>query len=343
MEMRRALGVLAGLSSAQWGLFTSSQAAARGVSRLDLSRLAEAGLLERVTHGVYRDAGAAGDEFEGLRSAWLAIVPKVDASARLQALADDAVVSGTSAAWLHGIGDLRADRHEFTCSVRRQTQRQEVRIVTRPIATADVTVRHGLPVTTVERTIADLVADRVDLSLVAKVLGDAMRTGSVDLENVAHRLAPLAARNGCPAGDGQSLLDRLLRLAGLDAESMAKRFAGIDALARPIAADYLRDLVAQAQHARQLVEGMQVSLPDVTQFAAQAEALSKALGAMLRPQSDSLRALQKLHAETGEDWSKVAERLAPQLGAFATASRYAPDQASSQVATRWSRRWRREF
>ena len=41
MNMQQALGVLAGLSSAQWGLFTSSQAACRGVSRLELSRLAE--------------------------------------------------------------------------------------------------------------------------------------------------------------------------------------------------------------------------------------------------------------------------------------------------------------
>lgn len=330
MEMRQALGVLAGLSSAQWGLFTSSQAAARGVSRLDLSRLAEAGLLDRVAHGVYRDAGAAGDEFEGLRSAWLAIVPKVDASARLQALADDAVVSGTSAAWLHGIGDLRADRYEFTSSVRRQTQREGVRIVTRPLATADVTVRHGLPVTTVERTITDLVADRVDLSLVAKALGDSMRTGSVDLADVAHRLAPLAARNGCTAGDGQSLLDRLLRLAGLDVESMAKRFAGIDALARPIAADYLRDLAAQAQHAQQLVEGMQASLPDVTQFAAQAEALSKALGNALLPQSDALRVLQEQQADAAKERRKVTERLAPNLEALAMASRYAPGASFRQ-------------
>lgn len=323
MNTRRALGVLAGLWSALWGLFTSSQAAVRGVSRLDLSRLAEAGLLERVTHGVYRDAGAAQDEFEGLRSAWLAIVPKVDASARLQALAADAVVSGTSAAWLHGIGDLRADRHEITCSVRRQTQREGVRISTRPVPTADVTVRHGLPVTTVERTIADLVADRVDLSLVAKALGDAMRSGRVDLADLARRLAPLAARNGCAAGDGQALLNRLLRLAGLDVESMAKRLAGIEALARPIAVDHLRDLTTQAQHAQQLAERMQLSLPVVTKFAAQAEALSKALGAALQPQSDSLRSLQKLHAEAGEEWRTVAERLAPQLGAFVTASRCA--------------------
>lgn len=319
MDMRQALGVLAGLSSAQWGLFTSSQAASRGVSRLDLSRLAEAGLLERVAHGVYRDAGAAGDEFEGLRSAWLAIVPKVDASARLQALAGDAVVSGASAAWLHGIGDLRADRYEFTSSVRRQTQREGVRISTYPVATADVTIRHGLPATTAERTIADLVADRIDLSLVAKALGDAMRNGTVDLANLAHRLAPLAARNGCPAGDGQALLDRLLHLAGLDAEAMAKRFAGIESLARPIAADYFQDLADQARRAQELVARMQVDVPDVTQFAAQAEAIAKAL----RPQVDSLRALQEQHAGIAKDWQKMVERLAPNLEAFATASRYA--------------------
>ena len=317
--MRQALGVLAGLSSAQWGLFTSSQAACRGVSRLDLSRLAESGLLERVVHGVYRDAGAAGDEFEGLRSAWLAIVPKVDASARLQALAGDAVVSRASAAWLHGIGDLRADRYEFTSSVRRQTQREGVRISTYPVATGDVTIRHGLPATTVERTIADLVADRIDLSLVAKALGDAMRNGSVDLASLAHRLAPLAARNGCRAGDGQALLDRLLRLAGLDAQAMAKRFAGIESLARPIAVHYFQDLADQARRAQELVATMQIDIPDVTQFAAQADAIAKAL----RPQVDSLRALQEQHQGIAEDWQKVVERLAPNLEAFATASRYA--------------------
>lgn len=319
MEIRQALGVLAGLSSAQWGLFTSAQAAARGVSRLDLSRLAEAGLLERVAHGVYRDAGAAGDEFEGLRAAWLAIVPKADASARLQALAGDAVVSGASAARLHGIGDLRSDRYEFTSSVRRQTQREGVRISTRPVESADVTIRHGVPVTTVERTITDLIADRIDLSLVAKALGDAMRNGSVDLEDLAGRLSPVSARNGCPAGDGQALLDRLLHLAGLDAEAMAKRFAGIESLALPIAADYFQDLADQTRRAQELVNRMQVDVPDVAQFAAQADAIAKAL----RPQAESLRPLQEEQARIAKDWRKMVERLAPNLEAFATASRYA--------------------
>ena len=319
MDMRQALGVLAGLSSAQWGLFTSSQAACRGVSRLDLSRLAESGLLERVAHGVYRDAGAAGDEFEGLRSAWLAVVPKVDASARLQALAGDAVVSGASAAWLHGIGDLRAGRYEFTSSVRRQSQREGVRISTRHIGNEDITIRHGLPTTTVERTLVDLVVDRIDLSLVAKALGDAMRNGSVNLEDLAHRLAPLAARNGLPAGDGQALLDRLLRLAGLDHGAMAKRFAGIESLAAPIAVDYFQDLADQARRAQEQLAGMQVPVPDFSHFAAQAEAIAKAL----RPQVESLRATQEQQASIATDWQKTIERLVPNLEAFTTAWRYA--------------------
>jgi len=203
--------------------------------------------------------------------------------------------------------------------VRRQTQREGVRISRYPVATADVTIRHGLPATTVERTIANLVADRVDLSLVAKALGDAMRNGSVDLASLVHRLAPLAARNGCPAGDGQALLDRLLHLAGLDAQAIAKRFAGIESLARPIAAHYFQDLADQARRAQELVASIQIDIPDVTQFAAQAEAIAKAL----RPQVDSLRAPQEQHVGIAEDWQKIVERLTPNLEAFATASRYA--------------------
>jgi len=329
MDTRQALGVLAGLSSAQWGLLTSSQAAARGVSRLDLSRLAEAGLLERIAHGVYRDAGAPGDEFEGVRCAWLAIVPKVDASARLQALAGDAVVSGATAAWLHDVGDLRADRYEFTASVRRQTQRGGVRISVRPMPAADVTVRHGLPVTTMERTIADLIVDRVDLSLVAQVLGDAMRKGSVDLANLAARLAPLAARNSCSPGDGQALLDRLLNLAGLDAETIAKRIVGIQSLAGPIAADYFQDLADDTQRVQELVARLKVDVPDLTEFANQAQALAMAL----QPSTDAMRELQESHAGVAEQWREAVERLAPSLDAIATASRYASSVGNEPVST----------
>jgi len=129
----------------------------------------------------------------------------------------------------------------------------------------------------------------------------------------------MAARNGCPAGDGQALLDRLLHLAGLDADAMAKRFAVIESLARPIAAHYFQDLADQARRAQELAASMQIDIPDVAQFAAQADAIAKAL----RPQVDSLRVLQQQHEGIAEDWQTMVERLAPNLEAFATASRYA--------------------
>ena len=97
--------MLAELSASQWGMVTTAQAAAHGVGRLDLSRLAKAGHLERLAHGVYRAAGAPADEFESLRAAWLAADPSRTAEARLPDLVGGIVVMGESAAALHGVGD----------------------------------------------------------------------------------------------------------------------------------------------------------------------------------------------------------------------------------------------
>jgi hypothetical protein len=65
----------------------------------------------RLAHGIYRDAGAPSDEFEDLRAAWLSTEPGKLAEQRLSAPASGVVVAGASAARLHQIGDLPADRH----------------------------------------------------------------------------------------------------------------------------------------------------------------------------------------------------------------------------------------
>jgi len=226
MKMKDSPIVLGELSSAQWGLFTSAQAAELGVSRLGLSRLAEVGLLERVSHGVYRDSGAATDKCESLRPAWLSLEPSLEAGARLVKPERDVVVSGTSAAILHGIGDLREDRFEFATSNRRQTQRTELHFTIRRLDRGQVTIRHGLP-TTVERTLSDLIAARTDLTLVAEALGDSMRQGSINLSELSRQLAPLAARSGPPKNNGNAFVARLLLLTGLDPATIASRIADL--------------------------------------------------------------------------------------------------------------------
>ena len=225
MKSRVALQQLAEVTESQWGMVTTAQARAQGIDHMTLKRLNDDGHLIRLIHGVYRSAGAPSAEHEELRAAWLAAEPRRLALERLRDDRPGIVVSGESAARLHGIGDLRATRSEFTSPTRRQSQRLDVRYRTRDLPREDVTVRDGLPATTRERTIADLVEDRQDLSTVADALRDATRQSALDTERLTELLAPLARRNGCAAGDGAALLEKLSRSAGIDEDSWARRIA----------------------------------------------------------------------------------------------------------------------
>ena len=223
MKSRVALQQLAEVTESQWGMVTTAQASAQGIDHMTLKRLNDDGHLIRLIHGVYRSAGAPSAEHEELRAAWLAAEPRRLALERLHDNRPGIVVSGESAARLHGIGDLRATRSEFTSPTRRQSQRLDVRYRTRNLPREDVTVREGLPTTTRERTIADLIEDRQDLSTVADALRDATRQSALDTARLTELLAPLARRNGCAAGDGAALLEKLARSAGIDEDSRVRR------------------------------------------------------------------------------------------------------------------------
>lgn len=58
MKALDALNITDGIAASQRGLVTSAQALAAGVGRMELSRLAANGHLERVGRGVYRASGA---------------------------------------------------------------------------------------------------------------------------------------------------------------------------------------------------------------------------------------------------------------------------------------------
>ena len=227
MKSYRALLALAKVTAAQWGMVTTAQAETLGITRLMLSRLADAGHLERLSYGVYRDAGAPNAEFEALRAAWLSTEPKLRAEERLHNLADGVVVASSSAAALHGVGDLWADRHEFVTAKRRQTQRAEIRYRQRRLDDRDITLVAGLPVMTLERTLADLLDDVQEMSLVANALGMAMRKQRLDSDRMRELFGPLAERNGCKRHDGNAVLERLLTIAGSNPSSNAHMVSGV--------------------------------------------------------------------------------------------------------------------
>ena len=225
MRSTEALRILAELTSYQWGMVTSAQASMRGITRLDLSRLAAAGHLTRLAHGVYMDAGAPGGQFDDLRAAWLSTEPERLAYERTKDGANGVIIAGESASRLHDIGDFWASRHDFVSPVRRQSQRREIRYRQRALYPQDIALVKGMPVMTRERAIADLVEDVAELSLVANALRDASWQTRLDLGRLEELLAPLAARNGFRSGDGGALLNRLLQIAGLDVESLARLIA----------------------------------------------------------------------------------------------------------------------
>lgn len=212
------------LTARQWGLLTTAQAEAEGITRLQLARLADAGVIERLGRGIYA-APAAVDERTPLRAAWLSLNPSGAAENRLVDPAASGVLSHTSAASLHRLGGLLDDEPEITVSGRKQSRRG-IRLHRAELLAEEVTIVEGLPVTTPARTVADLLRDRHDPSHVAEIAGDALRRDLASRQDLAAALEPLARRNGQP--NGAALLESLLDLVGLSGTALAANLAASD-------------------------------------------------------------------------------------------------------------------
>lgn len=156
MGARSALETLQGLLASQHGMFTHAQAAQLAIVRVDLTRLVASGELERIVYGVYATPVAAKEPDAKIRANWLALDPDRTAPERLVAPLSSGVLSHTTAAGILGLGELDPDRFEVTLPHRYRPRRPEV-IPHRAVLHEDeVTVVDDLPVTTRERTLADL-------------------------------------------------------------------------------------------------------------------------------------------------------------------------------------------
>jgi hypothetical protein len=211
MPSASTLSRLAEVAEDQWGLITRRQANAACVPPATITRLVGSGLLERVAHGVYKLAGAPSADHLDLRAAWLQLAPEVPA---WQRTAEQGVVSHRSAAALYGIGDLPADRQEFTLPGRKQSRRPDVRLHVGLLEDGDWITLRGLPVTRPSMIAADLLEERTDPQAVGQLVTDAIQ-GVFDYPGTfAQRLAPYASQIGLRKGDGLATLRWLLELIG---------------------------------------------------------------------------------------------------------------------------------
>lgn len=145
-----ALARLFEIAEGQAGYFSAKQAAAAGVGRQLLSHHArEGGSVVRTRRGLYRLRDFPASQHEHLVAEWL------DTGSAI-----DAVLSHDTAAELHDLTDLIPAKVHMTVS-RRHTGRRtpsgvKLHFATNGVPAEERTEREGLPVTTAERTVVDL-------------------------------------------------------------------------------------------------------------------------------------------------------------------------------------------
>ena len=212
MDSRAALIAIARYARGQWGMVTSAQAVTAGVSYMQVKRMTEAGLLEKAGPGVYVMIGgeAAAERNRAHKVAWLRLDPAVPAWERPLLGPNSAVISHSSAAVLLRLGDLVVRDVEFITTRRRTSRDPAVRLHHATLAPYEVTWADGLPVTTATRTLADLLGTGIAASHAGSFLAEALDRRMLSVDHVISELAPFARQYGCPANDGQALVETLL-------------------------------------------------------------------------------------------------------------------------------------
>jgi predicted transcriptional regulator of viral defense system len=158
------LDALYSIAEPKEGYFTASAAEAAGYSRSLLAHHVKAGMLERVEHGIYR-----------LRR--YPESPRADLVVAELRAGPNAVISHESALEIYGLSDVLPSEVHVTVPRTASRRRGGVRLHTSRIAAEDVTIRDGVTVTTVERTIADVARAGLPEQLVLQAIHQAVELG----------------------------------------------------------------------------------------------------------------------------------------------------------------------
>jgi hypothetical protein len=195
---------LSAVAARQNGMITEAQAGHLGVDQAALARFADAGLLLELDWAVYQlPWSSLGPRYAYPYAAWLALSPERFAWER-RAAGVDAVASHESACGLHGLGSAAGPLMIFTATADLAAPRA-TKVHVAQLTADDVTVVEGVPVTTPQRTVVDLVADWTDHGELRRILMDAVLKDLVDLRALHGALAPLAELHEFPADGGEFL------------------------------------------------------------------------------------------------------------------------------------------
>lgn len=171
------------ISESQAGYFTARQAQQAGFSPERLTVNAQTGQFLRVARGVYRLKRFPGSPNEDLFVAWLRAGP-------------GAVISHESALALYDLSDVLPSEVHLIVPRTASRRRPGIRQHTSHLKPEEVIRRNGLPITTVERTLRDVINSGLAQEQVRRAIREALRRGLTDRD----KLAEYARRAGRKAG-----------------------------------------------------------------------------------------------------------------------------------------------
>ena len=156
------------------GLVTAEQARQAGFTDSVLTRLAQRGKIERMARAVYRLPYFPPGRFAQCREAVL--WAKANRGPESVAISHDTALS------VYGISD--ANPHQIHLAVPKSSRLRRrkpkgVVVHHEDITSKDITVHEGIPLTTISRTVTDLLDSHARLDLVRQAIEDAHREGFI--------------------------------------------------------------------------------------------------------------------------------------------------------------------
>jgi len=152
------------IAESQAGYFTTGQAASAGFSEERLSNNTKNGRFIRITRGVYRLRHFPGSPFEDLFIAWLRAGPS-------------AVISHESALSVDDLSDVIPTEIHIIVPRNASRRRKGLRQHTNHLLADEIAQRNGLPLTTIERTLADLIGSGLPMEQIHQAYKEALQRG----------------------------------------------------------------------------------------------------------------------------------------------------------------------
>jgi predicted transcriptional regulator of viral defense system len=172
------------------GLVPAEQARQAGFTDSVMTRLVQRGRIERTSRGVYRIPYFPPNRFSQYREAVL--------WAKANRGPDCVAVSHASALAVYGISDANPHQIHLAIPKSARLRRQKPKGVVlhrERITSKDITVHEGVPLTTISRTVMDLLESHARTDLVQQAIADARREGLI-LEREAKQLRRQVQQHG---------------------------------------------------------------------------------------------------------------------------------------------------